>query len=116
MALTLQSVVDLARADLNDQDATDANRRYPDAEITKHVNHALLTMFNVAPFIWHGKYNTTYIPNGERVLTDAWPVDPKWLRPCADFVVALAESKDDEAVITQRAEMMFKRGATVMGK
>lgn len=105
MALTLQSGVDLARIDTNDAD-TDALRT-SDADMQKHANAALLILFNRAPHLWHGQYGS--IPSGELALAAAFPIHAQWMRPFADLIVALAESKDDEFVVSQRVEAIMNR-------
>lgn len=111
MALTLQRAADLARTDTNDTDA-DAFR-VGDTEIARHVNAGLLILFNRAPHLWHGKYDDT--PDGEAALADPFPIDPQWMRPLADLVIAMIETKDDEYVLSQRVEAVMNRalGLTV---
>lgn len=105
MALTLQSGVDLARIDTNDADA--AAYRVSDAEMAKHANSALLILFNRAPHLWHGKYDAE--PSGEFALGQAWMLHQQWMRPFADLIVAMVESKDDEFVLAQRVGAVVSR-------
>lgn len=111
MALTLQSAIDLAREDLNDSDALEANRRYTSVVMLKHANAALLALFNRGPHLWHGKYDDT--PSGEHPADFPWPINVQYLRPCADIIVALAETKDDEHVISGRVTAMVERALSM---
>ena len=110
MALTIQSAMDLARIDLNDTDPSEANRRYPDSELLKHANSVLLAMLNVAPHLWFGKYDS--LPNGELPASTPWPVNAIYVKPCAEAIVAYAETKDDEHVLSQRVAALLQRAVS----
>lgn len=109
MALTLQSGVDLARIDTNDTDA--AAYRTSDADMAKNANAALLILFNRAPHLWHGQYDDE--PDGLAALTLDFPLHAQWMRPFADLIVALVESKDDEFVLSQRVQAVMSRALSL---
>jgi hypothetical protein len=109
MALTLQSVIDLARIDLNDTESD--GYRNSDADMLKHANAALLMIYNRAPHLWHGNYAA--VPSGELGAGFTWPIHQMYLRPCADLVVALAETKDDEHTLQGRVQALLERAAAL---
>lgn len=97
MAFTYQSVVDLARIPLNDTDKV----RYSDATLLAFVNHGMLTLTKRRPDLFIGQYAN--LPNGEKVLADAFPLPAGYVQTLADYVTARAESIDDESVNSGRA-------------
>ena len=106
MALTLQSAIDLAALVLNDDDLT----RYPQADRLKACNHALLAVYAKRPDILIGSYSdTTKIPNGERIATDTFPFDAKFLQPVSDLSGALIQTKDEEANDASRVAALMNR-------
>lgn len=118
MPITMQTVVDKARTPLNDAKAGSPldGVRYKDAELMGYLNSALDVLTNKRPDLFIGKYLDPEIyPNGERVLADPFPLSSKWVQPCADLVTAMAESKDDEHVLSQRVEAFINRAASLIG-
>lgn len=110
MSLTLQSPIDLARIDLNDTDA--AAYRHGDPEMLKHANAAMTILANRAPHLWHGNYSAT--PNGELSAITPWPIQPVYVRVCADLIVAFAETKDDEHTLTKRVQFLIERAMSAV--
>lgn len=109
MALTIQSAIDLARIDLNDTDS--AAYRNSDAELLKHANSALLSIYNRAPHLWHGNYEA--IPNGEAVAGNPFPIEAQYLKPISDIIVAFAETKDDEHTDNGRVAGLIARAISL---
>lgn len=97
MAFTYQSIVDLARLPLNDEDKT----RYPDDVLLAYANHGLLALVKRRPDLFVGNYSN--LPNGEKTLADAFPLGAEYVQTVADYVVARAEMADDEHVNSGRA-------------
>lgn len=97
MAFTYQSVVDLARVPLNDADKA----RYPDAALLSFANHGMLALAKRRPDVFIGSYAN--LPDGEKMLGDAFPLSAGYIQTVADYVTFRAESTDDEHVNTQRA-------------
>lgn len=102
-APTLQNVVDLAREDLNDA----AKTRYADSVLLKHANDGLDAMLMGRPDLFIGQF-TTMQDGAQFALGDNLPVEGRFKRVLADYIVFRAESKDDDAVNAGRAELMAK--------
>jgi len=105
MALTIGSAIDLARIDLNDTESD--GYRNSDPDMLKHANAALLMVFNRAPHLWHGQWDNE--PTGELAADAAWPIHQMYLKPVADIITALAETKDDEHVDSGRVGALIER-------
>ena len=99
MAFTYQSVVDLARIPLNDSDKV----RYPDADLLSYANHGLLSVVKRRPDLFIGNYAN--LPDGQKALTDAFPLGAEYVQTIADYVTARAEMGDDEHVDSGRAAL-----------
>lgn len=97
MAFTYQSVVDLARFPLNDADKA----RYSDATLLSFANHGMLKILKRRPDLFVGQFAS--LPNGEKVLSDAFPLPAGYVQTVADYVTARAEMTDDEHVNSGRA-------------
>ena len=104
-AYTMQNAVDRARVFLNDANATDANRRNPDAQLLQFANEWILIARRDRPDLFIGSYTT--LPQ-ELALTDPFPTSSEFLLPCVDFIVARAEMEDDEYAVDSRAVLMEK--------
>jgi hypothetical protein len=97
MAFTYQSVIDLARIPLNDADKA----RYSDADLLSYANHGLLTLLKRRPDLFVGSYSS--LPDGEKALTDSFPLPVQYVQTIADYVTGRAEMSDDEHVNSGRA-------------
>lgn len=97
MAFTYQSVVDLARLPLNDEDKV----RYSDAALLSYANHGMLAVVKRRPDLFVGQYAS--LPGGENVLSDAFPLPGAYVQTVADYVTARAEMADDEHANSGRA-------------
>lgn len=97
MAFTYQSVIDLARIPLNDADRA----RYSDATLLSFANHGMLALTKRRPDLFIGSFSS--LPNGEKVLGDAFPLPAGYVQTIADYVTARAEMTDDEHVNSGRA-------------
>lgn len=97
MALTMQDIVDRARIPLNDADAIDANRRYPDAELLKHAKGGLQLLQFKRPDLFFGKPIATFSAEG-LALASTFPLPEQFAPALQDWVTARAQTKDDEAV------------------
>ena len=102
MAFTYQSVVDLARIPLNDTDKT----RYSDADLLAYANHAMLQLLKNRPDLYIGSYAS--LPDGQKILTDAFPLPVQYVQTVADYVTGRAEMSDDEHVDSGRAALFAK--------
>lgn len=97
MAFTYQSVVDRARDPLNDADKV----RYPDAQLLRLANDAMMMLCNRRPDLFIGQFGST--PTGEAALTDLLPLPPVHVVTLANYVTAMAEMVDDENADSGRA-------------
>lgn len=101
MARTVADVMTSAIPTLNDADET----RYPEAEKIGFVVDALNMIKNIRPDLFIGQFST---PIGTLTTVSTLPVDDQFFRPIVDYVIARCETKDDEHVISARAELMAK--------
>jgi hypothetical protein len=97
MAFTYQSVVDLARTPLNDDDKA----RYPDATLLLYANHGILQILKRRPDLFVGQFGS--LPAGDATLDDMFPLPAGYVQTLADYVTARAEMADDEHVNSGRA-------------
>jgi hypothetical protein len=102
MALTYQSVVDLARVPLNDLNKD----RYSDDVLRLFANHAMLQILKRRPDLFAGQLAS--LPNSEKPLDDAFPLPPEYVQTVADYVTARAEMTDDEHVNSGRAALFMR--------
>lgn len=108
MAVTIQSVLDLARIDLNDADKT----RNPDATLLAYANNAIAKIKVMRPDLNWGKFNVAYT---DLALTDSFPFDLQYRDAVADYIVGCAEKSDDVFAIEQRAVQAMKLFLTEIG-
>jgi hypothetical protein len=101
MARTVAEVLASAGQTLSDV----SNVRYTEPERIGFVTDALNAIKNVRPDIFLGQYST---PIGTLAPTDPLPIDDQFFRPVVDYVIARCETKDEEHVVSARAELMAK--------
>ena len=101
MPRTAGEVIDSAVETLNDVDQD----RYTDPEFFGFIVDALQAAKTARPDLFIGAFSTP-IDIDDRA--DELPIDDQFFRPIVDYVIARCETKDDEAVETGRAELMFK--------
>jgi len=106
MAFTYQSVVDESRIPLNDTDAT----RYSDTTLLSFANHGMLALAKRRPDLFVGQFAN--LPDGQRALTDAFPLEAGYVQTVADYVTARAEMTDDEFANSGRAALFMQMVAT----
>ena len=100
MARTVAEVLADASRTLNDE----ALVRYKQPELIGFVVDALQGLRNVRPDIFVGKLNTAI---GTLALASPLPVEEMFYRPIVDYVIGRAETKDDEHVVSARAQLMM---------
>lgn len=88
---TVQQILDRARYTLNDPDET----RYPDAELLVYFNDALAYATSRRPDLFLGQWAS--LP-AALAAADAFPLKTALEPPFAFYVIARAESKDDEHI------------------
>jgi len=101
VAYTCQSVLDLARHDLND----DAKIRYTDADMIKHLNDAIALAYSLRPDLRYGNYATAYT---DLSVSNDCPLPIEYRAALADYVVDGMQSSDDEFINDKRAEKSLK--------
>ena len=101
MARTVAEVITSAKNTLNDADLA----RYTEPELIGFVVDALQGMRNMRPDIFVGQLNTAI---GTLTSASVLPVEEMYFRPLVDYVIARAETKDAEHVVSARAELMMK--------
>jgi hypothetical protein len=102
MAITYQTVVDLARLPLNDEDKA----RYTDAVLMAYANHGILMILKRRPDLFIGQFSN--LPNGEKAFADSFPLPAQYAQLLADYVTARAETSDDELVNSGRAALFMQ--------
>ena len=102
MAFTFQSVVDLARIPLNDEDKV----RVTDATLLAFANHGMMALVKRRPDLFVGQYAN--LPTGQNVLTDAFPLAAGYVQTLADYCTFRAESIDDEFINSGRAALFMQ--------
>lgn len=108
MAFSMQSVIDLARGDLND-----ANKiRYPDADLLKHANDGVAKAFALRSDLRFGSYATAYT---DLAVGDDFPLGIEYRDAVAAFIVARAQEADDEFVTQGKAELGLKQFMSGLG-
>ena len=110
MAITNQSVLDLARVDLNDdkEAGSDANARYKDAtQLMAYLNDFVVLLYAVRPDIRLaviGDFTTAFV---DLVAGAEFPLPLRYRALAAAYIVARAEARNDENTIDQRFSAMF---------
>lgn len=89
MTITMQSLLDLARIDLNDADKT----RWSDSDLLKHANDALLQARGLRPDLFLGTYSTS--PT-DKMPDDNFPLPLAYRRAVADYIIARASAVDND--------------------
>lgn len=102
MAVQLQAVIDLARESLNDSDKV----RWPDAECLKYVQAGLDAIYEIRPDLFIGQF--TSFDSTTLVMESNVPIETRFRRQLADYVIMRCETKDDESVINDRAALAYK--------
>lgn len=107
MAFTMQELVDKARKPLNDVDKD----RFSDSDATLfndllgYANDAILILRNKRPDLFIGSFSA--LPE-KLAIGDPFPLPAEYVPPVVNYVVACAETHDDEHVISERAALFFQ--------
>jgi len=104
---TLQTIVDDARVLLNDAD----KNRYSDALLLRYANEALGESKRIRPDLYIGMFKTAL---SAFVLADNSPLPLEYEAYLKDYIVARANSQDDEYSIDGRASAFMQRFKTGM--
>lgn len=104
MAFTVQQVLDLARAPLNDTLKT----RYSDTLLLSYYNAGVLHIYELRPDVLIGTYGTAYVPVLLANLSAAFPLSDRFALPLADYIGGRAEMRDEDAASSGRAQALMK--------
>lgn len=106
MAVTTQTAIDLARDTLNDAEKV----RWPDAECLKYLKNAVDTLYDMRPDMFHlNDYATVFDSDLLELDTPSnLPIDNRYQRLIADYIIFRCETKDDQSVVTQRAVQSYQ--------
>jgi hypothetical protein len=97
---TMQAIVDLARAPLNDT----KKARYSDALLLGYANAAIHRAFELRPDLMVG---TAYVGHTALALGGTFPLAARFEQTVADYVGGRAETKDDDGASPGRAQMLL---------
>jgi len=93
----IQDIVNLARESLND----DEKIRWPDDECLLYAQDALDAIYQIRPDLYITQFNTF---NAETLkLTSQNPLETRYRRQIADYIIMRCMMKDDEAVNANKA-------------
>lgn len=92
----MQSVIDLARLDLNDADKV----RNTDAQMLASANDGIARTIVLRPDLQYGSYGSTF---ADLSTASSFPLPLEYRKPIADFIVMCCETHDDPFAIEQRA-------------
>lgn len=96
MSVTVQSVMDLARLDLNDS----AKTRNPDSSLIQFANDGIAKTLAIRPDLNYGNYNGTY---ADLTTASAFPLPLEYRPAIANYIVLRCETADDPFAVEQRA-------------
>lgn len=93
---SIQSVMDLARLDMNDAEKT----RNPDPVLLQYANDGIAQIKVMRPDLNWGNYTISY---ADLSATDPFPFALEYRPALANYIVMRAEASDDEFAVEQRA-------------
>lgn len=96
MTVTVQSVLDLARLDLNDV----AKVRNPDANMIQFANDGIAKVLVMRPDLNWGNYSTAY---ADLTTASSFPLPLEYRPGIANYIVMRCETADDAFANEQRA-------------
>lgn len=104
---TFQQIIDDARVLLNDVVLDETTiTRYSEAQLLTYAREALVSARRYRPDLFL-KNLTGALP--EYALDTDFPLDERYKVPVVDYIVHRSEIRDDEFVVSGKAEMMFTK-------
>jgi hypothetical protein len=97
----MQSVLDLARLDMNDADKT----RNTDANLLSFANDGIAKAVVIRPDLNWGNYSTAW---ADLTTASSFPLPLEYRPAIANYVVGCAEKADDQFAVEQRAIQAMK--------
>ncbi len=104
---TMQSVIDTARLDLNDDDKV----RHTDTTLLLFANNYLQEVSKNRPDL----YFPDDPPESSLALGATFPLSDKFIRPCADYVIGRANLRGTEESRIDVAAAYMQMSATTSG-
>ena len=101
MSFTVQSVLDLARGDLNDADKI----RFPDSDLLKAFNDCIARTYVYRPDLRFGNYPTAYT---DLTVSSDCPLGIEYRQAIASYIIWSLQSGDDAFVLDERASKSYK--------
>lgn len=95
-AVTMQSVIDLARLDLNDADKI----RNTDANMLRFANDGVAKSLVMRPDMNWGNFNSSYV---DLAAGAPFPLRLEYRPAIANYIVMRCETADDPFAVEQRA-------------
>lgn len=89
--MLIQDLVNLARLDLNDEDKD----RYTDIQLLNHIRTYVQEALRSRPDLFIGRFFAT-TPSYTLLLSDKFPMSDRYIRSCADYVIARAMMNNTE--------------------
>lgn len=107
MSFSMQEIIDKARKPLNDKNKD----RFSDNDATLfndllgYANDGILLLRNKRPDLFIGSFSA--LPE-KLAIGATFPLPAEYVPAVVDYVVARAETHDDEHVISERAALFFQ--------
>ena len=105
MAVTMLSVLNLARIDLNDAKGTDGSARTLDSKLIQFANDGIAKTVVMRPDLNFGKYTTAY---ADLTTASNFPLPLEYRPAIANYIVMRTEAGDDPFAVEQRALQSLK--------
>lgn len=118
---TYQTILDGARVLLNDtDDPEEEGQRYPDSVLVGILNRALSELSRLRPDAFFDMFNRNDLnlptivagdtaEEGEKLLSDEFPLDRMFHPPLIAYVAGMAEASDDEFTVDGRVIVLLER-------
>jgi hypothetical protein len=111
MAYTFQDIVTLGRYPLSDPDKD----RFADADLLEFARDAVRILRRKRPDLFFADFTATAYALASMALGSTFPLDDIYVPAVKDYITARAETKDDESLLEQRAQMFFSLFASEGG-
>lgn len=103
MAYTFQEIVTLGRYPLSDPD----QGRFSDADALEFARDAVRLLRRKRPDLFFSDFTAGVYATSAMELGDTFPLDDLYVSAVKDYITARCETKDDESLLEQRAQMFF---------
>lgn len=109
MAITNQSVLDLARVDLNDDKdpSTGDGARYLEAQLLVYLNDFVTLAYSLRPDL---RFGSGWAAPADLLAGADFPLPLRYRQMAAAYIVARGEARDDEHTVNGRFATMLRLG------